>query len=102
MGRPDGGMNVEADSLVALLRRWTGEDPTAELFSFLPDGDPAGETVLTRGDLDLHVEQDRADRPSVGGLDRDREAQRRDGHVRGRGYRAELEAQGRRRLWENR
>ena len=44
--------SAEADSLVALLRRRASEDPTAELFSFLPDGEAAGAIVLTRGELD--------------------------------------------------
>lgn len=43
---------AEADSLIALLHRRAGEDPAAELFSFLPDGDAAGEVVLTRAELD--------------------------------------------------
>ncbi len=49
--RPD-EMSAEADSLVALLARRAGEDPTAELFSFLPAGDASGPIVLNRGDLD--------------------------------------------------
>ncbi len=49
--RPD-EMSAEADSLVALLHRRAGEDPTAELFSFLADGDAAGAIRLTRGELD--------------------------------------------------
>ena len=43
---------TEADSLVDLLRRRASEDPTAELFSFLPDGEAASAIVLSRGELD--------------------------------------------------
>ena len=52
MARLPDGTSVEVETLVALLRRWTGVDPDADLFSFLPDGDATGEVVLTRGELD--------------------------------------------------
>src|SRR5262249_48053035 len=52
MARRADEMSAEADSLLALLRRWAGEAPAAELFSSLPDGDVAGEIALTRGELD--------------------------------------------------
>jgi amino acid adenylation domain-containing protein len=49
--RPD-ETSDETDSLVALLSHRASEGPAAALFSFLPDGDAAGEVVLTRGELD--------------------------------------------------
>src|SRR5262249_18973653 len=49
--RPD-ETSTETDSLVALLRRRAGEDPAAELFSYLPDGEAAGTIAMTRGELD--------------------------------------------------
>ena len=39
-------------SLVDLLRRRAHEDPDANLFSFLPDGDEKDVPTLTRGELD--------------------------------------------------
>ena len=44
--------SAETNSLVALLRQRASEDPTAEHFSFLADGEAAGAIALTRGELD--------------------------------------------------
>ena len=52
MVRPVDETSAETDSLVNLLRHRASEDPTAEFFSFLPDGEAAGAIVLSRGELD--------------------------------------------------
>src|SRR5262245_10635245 len=49
--RPDEASD-EADTLIALLQRQASEDSTAELFSFLPDGEESGAIRMTRGELD--------------------------------------------------
>src|SRR5262249_20347035 len=54
------------DSLVALLRRRASEVPSAELFSFLPDGEEAGAIVLTRGGLDRRARAPAARPPGRG------------------------------------
>lgn len=44
--------HTESASLVDLLRNRAAEEPDAELFTFLPDGEGERSLTLTRGELD--------------------------------------------------
>ncbi len=57
MDRPPDATIDGAETLVSLLRRSAAENPAAELFSFLPDGEPTGALAMTRGDLDRVVRE---------------------------------------------